>query len=209
MKSLVFTFIRIYHLFRKHILHRDVQMFISPITVKHIERYRLAGNHISPKSRVLDAACGSGYGSVFLNECDYTGLDLDGAVLQYAQQNYPGSFQQLPIQAAGSLGTFDAIISFETLEHLSDPLEGLSALLSALKPGGMLILSFPLNHPDDIYHKTVFTPNSVAGLLTESFGQRLFKQDSFYQSNILIGELDQKLDEAAQGTLTVILNEIV
>ncbi len=106
-------------------------------------------------------------------------------MLQYAQHHYSGSFQQLHIQEAGSLGTFDAIISFETKEHLNDLLEALSALLFALKPGGMLIMSFPLNHPDDIYHKTVFSPNSVAGLLTENFGQRLFKQDSFYSQTFL------------------------
>ncbi len=207
MKSLIYSLIRSYHLFRKHILHKDVQMFISPITVKHIERYRLAAEHIPPLSRVLDAACGSGYGSAFLGGCDYTGLDLDGAVLQYARQNYSGSFQKLPIQEAASLGTFDAIMSFETLEHLSNPEAGLSALVSALKPGGVLIMSFPLNHPDDIYHKTVFTPDSVTALVSNCVGNRTFEKKYYYQSKILIHELEQVLDESAQGTLTLVLKE--
>ena len=209
LKSLGYTIIRFYHLFRKHILHRDVQMFISPITVMHIERYRLAGKYILPGSRVLDAACGSGYGSAFLKDCDYVGIDLDGSVLQYARQNYSGVFQQPPIQEVGRLGKFDAIISFETLEHLDNPPEGMSALLSCLKPGGCLLLSFPLNHPDDIYHKTIFTPEKVDQLFVEAFGSRTFKRTDFYQPAMLIDELRQELSETDEGTLTVLLQEIV
>ncbi len=184
-------------------------MFISPITVKHIERYRLAGNLISPGSRVLDAACGSGYGSAFLKDCDYVGIDLDGSVLQYAQQNYSGRFEQLPIQNVASLGNFDVIISFETLEHLDNPHEGMSALISCLEPGGKLILSFPLNHPDDIYHKTVFTSETVDKLLLDCYGSRVFERTNYYQANMLIDELKQDLSETEEGTLTVLLKEIV
>ena len=209
LKSFSYTIIRFYHLFRKHILHRDVQMFISPITVKHIERYRLAGGFIPPGARVLDAACGSGYGSAFLKDCDYVGIDLDGSVLQYAGQNYAGAFEQLPIHEVDKLGKFDAIISFETLEHLDDPIEGMSTLVSCLKPGGSLILSFPLNHPDDIYHKTVFTPESVDELFVECFGARTFQRRDFYQSGILIDDLRQELSETEEGTLTVLLQEII
>ncbi|MBC8376611.1 MAG: class I SAM-dependent methyltransferase [FCB group bacterium] len=209
IKSLSYSIIRFYHLFRKHILHRDVQMFISPITVKHIERYRLAASFIPPGSKVLDAACGSGYGSAFLKECDYVGIDLDGSVIQYARQNYSGVFEQLPIQEVGKLGKFDAIMSFETLEHLDDPTGGMSALMSCLKPGGCLIMSFPLNHPDDIYHKTVFTPERVDKLFVECFGSRTFERRDFFQSDILIDDLKQKLSETEEGTLTVLLQEIV
>lgn len=209
LNSLSYSIIRFYHLFRKHILHRDVQMFISPVTVKHIERYRLAGKFISSGSRVLDAACGSGYGSVFLKDCDYVGIDLDGSVLQYARQNYSGIFEQMSIQDVASLGKFDAIISFETLEHLDDPTEGMSTLVSCLKPGGCMLLSFPLNHPDDIYHKTVFTPERVEDLFVECFGSRTFKRTDFYQSAILIDELKSELSETDEGTLTVLLEEIV
>ena len=209
LKSINHSIIRFYHLFRKHILHRDVQMFISPITVKHIERYRLAGKYISPGSRVLDAACGSGYGSAFLKDCDYVGIDLDGSVLQYARQNYSGVFEQLPIQEVGKLGKFDAIISYETLEHLDDPIVGMSALISTLKPGGCLLLSFPLNHPDDIYHKTIFTPERVDDLFNECFGARIFKRTNFYQSAILFDDLKRDLSESDEGTLTVLLEEVV
>jgi 2-polyprenyl-3-methyl-5-hydroxy-6-metoxy-1,4-benzoquinol methylase len=208
-KSISYSILRFYHLFRKHILHRDVQMYISPITIKHIERYRLAARFIPPGCRVLDAACGSGYGSSFLKDCEYVGIDLDGSVLQYARQNYTGVFEQLPLQEVSKLGKFDAIISFETLEHLENPLSGMVALISCLKSGGCLILSFPLNHPDDIYHKTIFTPEKVQNLFSESFGARHFKRTDFYQPGILIGELDQELSETDEGTLTVLLQEVV
>lgn len=209
LQSLGYGLIRFYHLFRKHILHRDVQMFISPITLRHVERYRLAGDSIPQGSSVLDAACGSGYGSGFLASCNYTGLDLDGISLEYARRHYPGSFHRLPIQRAGELGQFDAIVSFETLEHLEKPEEGLSALLGALKPGGLMVLSFPLNHPDTIYHHTIFTPTSVDALLSECVGTRKFKRASFYQPQFRIVPLEHILDEAEQVTLTLILREIL
>ena len=209
LRSITYGLIRFYHLFRKHILHRDVQMFISPVTVRHVERYRLAGDYIPEGSRVLDAACGSGYGSGFLTSCDYVGLDLDVTSLEYAKRNYPGSFHELPIQRAAELGQFDAIISFETLEHLDKSEEGLSDLLEALKPGGLMVLSFPLNHPDTIYHRTIFTPTSVDTLLTKCIGTRQFKRESFYQPQFRIEPLNHGLEESEQVTLTLVLQEIL
>ena len=85
----------------------------------------------------------------------------------------------------------------------------MSALLSCLKPGGCLLLSFPLNHPDDIYHKTIFTPEKVDQLFVEAFGSRTFKRTDFYQPAMLIDELRQELSETDEGTLTVLLQEIV
>lgn len=72
-----------------------------------------------------------------------------------------------------------------------------------------MILSFPLNHPDDIYHKTIFTPENVNELFVECFGSRTFKRTDFFQSGILMEELKQELAETAEGTLTVHLQEIM
>ncbi len=182
-------------------------MFISPVTVKHIERYRLAGDLIPAGSTVLDAACGSGYGSSLLTRCEYIGLDLEHTVLEYARRHYSGTFHSLPIQRAAELGQFDAIISFETLEHLESPAQGLSALLAALKPGGMLLVSFPLNHPDTIYHQTIFTPATVDSLLEQCYGGRQFSRDSYYQPSIQIEALNHSLTESTQVTLTLVLQE--
>lgn len=180
-------------------------MFISPVTVKHIERYHLAGELIPEGSRVLDAACGSGYGSAFLNDCDYFGLDLDKTALEYGRRHYSGSFHKIPIQQATELGLFDAIISFETLEHLDDPTTGLKALLDALKPNGIMILSFPLNHPDTIYHRTVYSPAKVEELLTQCIGDRTFQRKYYYQPKLKIETLDHMLEESAEVTMTVVL----
>ena len=65
-------------------------------------------------------------------------------------------------------GTMDAIISCHNLEHCNEPSKVLKAMVAALKPGGILYLSFPceesvhfprrggcLNFYDDTTHKEV------------------------------------------------------
>ena len=98
MKRVISTLALFYHLFRKHILKRDVQMLISPIALRHIERYRLASSLLPKKGRLLDAACGSGYGSTYLKGHDYVGVDLDAGVIKYAEANYDGSFYNMSVE---------------------------------------------------------------------------------------------------------------
>jgi len=198
----------IYHLFRKHILRKDVQMIISPITVRHIERYRLAGNYLKPGIRVLDAACGSGYGSLYLGDVDYTGIDNDAGVIQYASRNYAGKFKNCSIHDIQDLGNFDAIVSMETLEHLDDPKSAFSDFRTILNTGGMMIISFPLNHPDTIYHKHIFDSSSVKELLYASGDADRFDTECFLQEGIVFNRVDlDSLDNNSDGTLIVVLRD--
>ena len=53
--------------------------------------------------------------------------------------------------------SFHTIVSFETLEHLDEPVFVLNLFHQWLCHGGRLILSIPLNHPDRVYHKRVYS----------------------------------------------------
>lgn len=131
---------------------------IEPV---HTARYQMAGHHIKENDKVLDIACGSGYGSSYLN--DYTkassiiGVDLDPNIIEYAKKFFEESafvwienriqFLQGNISDTNlfSQTQFDAIVSFETIEHLPDGLDvqAIKNISQWLKPEGTFISSVP------------------------------------------------------------------
>lgn len=90
---------------------------------------------------VLDAACGIGYGSKMLH--DYgaivTGLDICAPAIEFAMNHYPGPYY-LRRDISEIESYYDAIVSFETLEHLYDPLSILKKFRSKCEK---LICSVP------------------------------------------------------------------
>lgn len=118
--------------------------------VDHILRYMFISPWVKGKS-VLDAACGSGFGSVLLarnGAAQVTGIDNCAEVIEQCQQNFPDSqvsFRQSSLEHIDdlSLAPVDCVVSFETLEHVRDPWLCLDRLSACLKPDGVLILSVP------------------------------------------------------------------
>jgi len=105
-----------------------------------VRRYRFAASRIQHGSAVLDIACGCGYGSRILHDAKHrvTGIDISPEAIEYATEKYPGpSYTQAKAEDLGDL-QFDAVVSFETLEHLKEP----EKLLSKLKTE-LLIVSVP------------------------------------------------------------------
>lgn len=120
--------------------------------IEHIARYKFARNF--SKGRVLDIACGSGYGSeIVLNKNpsieELVGIDISEEAINYAKANY--SYDNTSYYVDDALnqnlykiyGTFDSIVSFETIEHFEGDEIFVKNLYNLLKPGGTLIISTP------------------------------------------------------------------
>ena len=116
---------------------------------EHWHRYCLAVRAVAGK-RVLDAACGEGYGSWLLSgtAADVVGVDIDDAAIAHASSRYAGranlrfvagSCDRLPLADA----SVDGVVSFETIEHLSAQAAMLSEFRRVLAADGVLILSSP------------------------------------------------------------------
>jgi 2-polyprenyl-3-methyl-5-hydroxy-6-metoxy-1,4-benzoquinol methylase len=141
----------------------------------HLERYQFATPYIQRK-RVLDIACGVGYGSKILVELgadSVTGVDISLEAIQYAKQHYAHSKIEYHIQDAMTFEDtkpYDVIISLETIEHLSDPHAFINRLPTLLKPNGILIGSVPITCSSDFnpYHLYDFTESEFLKTIENS-----------------------------------------
>ncbi len=115
---------------------------------EHMERYKFAAGLVGGMV-VLDAACGAGYGTRMLSEkaASVIGIDISDEAIQYARQNYSASNLKFEAKDLRQIifpdASFDAVVSFETIEHIENPELFLDEIRRVLKPGGLLILSTP------------------------------------------------------------------
>ena len=119
------------------------------IRYEHMHRYAWVSSFCVGKE-VLDIACGEGYGSALLAQSakSVTGIDISEEAVQHAKHAYreipgltyrQGSATAIPQPSA----SFDVVVSFETIEHLSEQAEMLAELRRVLKPDGLLFISSP------------------------------------------------------------------
>jgi ubiquinone/menaquinone biosynthesis C-methylase UbiE len=147
------------------------------LSVQHLERYKFAASHLKPGQRILDIACGAGYGTALLlkHGCVVVGADYDEQAISDAQVKYKqGNFVRanaLDIPFEDS--SFDALVSFETIEHFHDGNRFLSEVYRVLKPCGTFICSTPnlqyTSHPP--YHIKEYRPEEFYRLAERWFSQ--------------------------------------
>jgi SAM-dependent methyltransferase len=121
------------------------------IAYEHWHRYAFA-RRLAEGKRVLDAACGEGYGTALLGEiaASVVGVDIDIATIDQARATY-GDASRVRFLAASCSGlplpsgSFDLVVSFETIEHLqaADQRDMLAEFARVLVPDGVLIISSP------------------------------------------------------------------
>ena len=167
-----------------YIAHRDMQ------GIHHLSRYHWATRVLDPIAprRVLDVACGAGYGSFLLADTmpgvEVRGVDYDARAIDYARKAYraPGlSYERGNLVtwcseegAGASLGRFDAILSFDTIEHLLHREIALLRIVEHLEEGGCLLFSTPCGaenklNPGWEHHKIEYSFSDLRKLLSRFF----------------------------------------
>jgi 2-polyprenyl-3-methyl-5-hydroxy-6-metoxy-1,4-benzoquinol methylase len=147
----------------------------------HIQRYRFA-ERFCVGQRVLDAGCGIGYGSHHLavngarsvHAFDISPEAISEASRLFVRNNL--SFQQADVHEVAELTeTYDAVVNFENLEHLTDPerfvsgVAKISKMLITSTPNGDLTKHDALGRPANPFHVKEFTTAELVGLLTPHF----------------------------------------
>lgn len=114
----------------------------------------LHGGPFDRKKSLLDAGCGHGE---FLNEVcddlDCIGIDVSAAATRLASARL-GEDAEIIHMAMEDLGAlyhkFDYVVSFGAIEHTMNPKRSFENLFNLLKPGGILLVTVPLEFEDSL-----------------------------------------------------------
>lgn len=182
---------------------------------EHYARYAMALEFVGGK-RVLDCACGEGYGSALLAKraLSVLGLDVSDTAIAHASARYKSSNLRFAQADATALvlpeASIEVVVSFETLEHLNAQDLMLSGFKRALTPNGLLMLSSPdkLNYSDipgyhNEYHVSELYRCELESLLARHFKYvRLYAQKLKFQSVIWDVSADARVhqDQAIHAT---------
>jgi len=130
------------------------------LATEHVVRYAFAAS-LCQGRRVLDVACGEGYGSYLLARAGaaaVVGVDLSAEAILAAEARFAAPGVRYLVGDAANLGAlltseppFDAVVSYETIEHVSDVDRFLDGIRTVLAPNGVVIISAP-NEPGPIGH---------------------------------------------------------
>jgi SAM-dependent methyltransferase len=146
------------------------------VHAEHLVRYRLAGQ-LAHSRRVLDAACGEGYGTALLageGARSATGVDIDDRSVNHARSRHPGpkficaDMRELPFGD----GSFDLVVCFETIEHLAEPEAALVELTRVMSEDALLLVSTPNKHQylvENEFHEREFFHHEFVALLEARF----------------------------------------
>ena len=164
--------------------------FASPwLRNQHLARYRWAAG-MARGRRVLDLACGSGYGSALLLAAgarSVVSADLSADAFHGADRartnSEPPALRAVRADAASLPfrdASFDLYVSFETIEHVAADEQVVAEARRVLAPGGVFLCSTPerdvispgrtlTDRPDNPYHMREYARAEFAGLLRPDF----------------------------------------
>lgn len=165
---------------------------------EHLVRYLFASGYVEGK-RVLDVACGSGYGSDLLRSAgaaEVVGVDRAPEAIRYCRSHYPAAARFL-VADAESLplpdASFDVVVSFETLEHVPNQRRFLGEVRRLLTTGGLAIVSTPnraVYPPGNPYHVTELLLPELERELRPLFRNvSVVSQDNWVTSAVLRADL--------------------
>jgi SAM-dependent methyltransferase len=157
------------------------------IVALHLKRYRFALPYCSGKE-VLDVACGAGYGTAVLaaGARRVVGVDRDAEAVAYARSRYAADNVEFREGDALALAdpddAYDAVVSFETIEHVPDQERFLAEVARVLRPDGVFVVSTPhvretTRSPGNPFHEVELSRSDFGALLAARFGDvELFGQ---------------------------------
>jgi len=108
------------------------------------EEYVYAKEYIKSSDKVLEVGSGKGAFAKHLPTKDYIGLDFsENAKKMAAENGIAIENEMIQDYAKKHKEEFDVVVSFQVLEHVSDPKSFIESKLEALKIGGKLIIAVP------------------------------------------------------------------
>jgi SAM-dependent methyltransferase len=144
----------------------------GPTFHRHVAAYRLCAP-LLPAGRVLDLGCGVGHSYRELAPRETVGVDLDPSVLAgQERETHAADMRELPFGE----GTFESVLSVQSIEHVPDPQRVVAEVRRVLAPGGRAVFVTPnrltFGPPEEIidpYHYVEFDAPELAELCGTGF----------------------------------------
>jgi SAM-dependent methyltransferase len=171
---------------------------------EHIARYGFA-SQLAAGAAVLDAGCGTGYGTAILAAAGPSRLlavdvaeeavERTRAVVEGRAEVAVADLRSLPFED----DAVDLVVCFEVIEHLERREAALAELVRVLRPGGTLVISSP--NPREYlagneFHVHEYPPEELEQELREHFANvRLHSQSAWLASRV---------DGAGDGVVDVV-----
>jgi SAM-dependent methyltransferase len=135
-------------------MSEDMLVYLAPIIRRHpwwkarasllLELLERGG--IAPGARVLDAGCGWGVTLDALERRGYRadGLDISRRSLERLDRSGRELIEaDLVAPLPGEIGTYDAVVALDVIEHIDDDRAAVANLCRLTRPGGLAIVSVP------------------------------------------------------------------
>lgn len=183
------------------------------IEVEHLHRYQAISNLVKGK-KVLDSACGEGFGTAILSKTadEAWGIDLSEETVIHAQQTYKKHnlfYKQCSIEKLDFEDhSFDVIVSYETIEHVDRDIQSkfLDEVHRVLKKDGIFIISTPdkylyseLANYQNPYHVAEFYDDEFKEFLENHFKKVEIYNQNFGEYGVILGR-----NENFNGSLKLI-----
>lgn len=163
-------------------------------------------------AKIIDAASGEGYGSgyasVFAEQTQ--GFDISQEAVDHAKVRYPyAKFSQRDVCEV-DYSQADLVISFETIEHLPEPLKFFQALKACR---GRIVISTPSremhspgnelgDHPHNPFHTVEWSPEEFRDMVLDQFPDRQVRFLS--QEDRWPGLIREGFDPSARYVIAII-----
>lgn len=161
----------------------------------HLNRYLFLEPYITSKHKVIDIACGSGFGTDLISQwtSDVYGVDISHEAISYAKSTYPNLQNNFTVGNAVNFSCskkYDRVVSYETIEHISDFCNVIKNYNKLLIKNGLLFISSPnrlitspncqelSDKPKNKYHTQEFTIPELTSLVNK-YGFHV--QDTYHQ----------------------------
>lgn len=192
------------------------EKFSSPLVEKVLDFFRSGrscrvSKYLKNGDKILDIGCGNGRFLKYL--LNYGKYELYGTEMEGNSANRTSKIPEIKLKI-GSLNQndfldnyFDAISLFHVFEHLTEPLQTIEIIKKILKPGGIVVFSFPnisslqskifkgkWLHLDPPRHLFFFSPNDFINIM-QTNGFDVVKKHYF--------SLEQNPFGAVQSTLNL------
>jgi ubiquinone/menaquinone biosynthesis C-methylase UbiE len=147
---------------------------------EHMERYLFAKRFVKGK-KVLDLACGTGYGTNILSETAKSiyGGDISKETILSAKKSFKNKKIKFEVIDATNMEFpskyFDVVVSFETIEHLERWDLFVEEVKRVLKPGGLFICSTPNKNITSPFSKKPINPYHFLEFKLNRFKELIYK----------------------------------